>query len=111
MHEETIETAPPAPLPELQQSILDPETFQQLFRDIAECAEVSEVIPKYGAAAYVPETGALTLAEGCAMLARNELRGLQVRYRYDNADWWDTLMKTPTGIRLTRIRHCFEARE
>jgi hypothetical protein len=98
-----------APLPELQQAILDEATFENLFRDIIECAEVTEVIPKYGPESYVPENVALSLEEGCALLRRGELRGLQVRYRYQGADWWDTLMKTPAGIRLVRIRHDFEA--
>mgnify|MGYP001357911529 CR=1 FL=1 len=95
------------PLPELQQSLLDAETFDQLFRDIIACAEVAEILPKYTAEGYVPEGATLLLEEACAMLKRGELRGLQVRYRYQGADWWDTLMNTPAGLRLVRIRHDF----
>ena len=50
---------------------------------------------------------ALTLADARRLLEERAVRGLQIRYRYDGADWWDTLMVLPEGWRLVRIRHEF----
>lgn len=98
------------PLPDLNEALLDEETVQALFRDLAACAEILEVVPKIADRTEV--TGAkVSLAEGQALLAEGRARGLQVRYRFEGAEWWDTLLRTPRGIRLVRIRHDFgEAR-
>ena len=106
MQTETVGNPALASLPDMQQAILDPSTLTQLFRDIELCGERIEVIPKYSAEGYIP-AGLITMGEGCALLASGKLRGLQLRYHYDGYDWWDTLMKTPQGIRLVRIRHEF----
>jgi hypothetical protein len=108
MNESSQNEASPA-LPDLNQSMLDSATFEALCRDLRACTEITEVIPKYGAEAYVPEDAQLTLERGWELLQAGQLRGLQVRYRYDGADWWDTLMKTSGGIRLVRIRHDFNS--
>jgi hypothetical protein len=56
----------------------------------------------------VPETAAITLAEGLAFLLDGTVRALQLRYRHDGAVWWDTLMPTPhKTFRIVRIRHDF----
>ena len=51
----------------------------------------------------------LTLADARRLLEARAVRGLQLRYRYDNADWWDTLMVLPDGFRLVRLGHEFGA--
>jgi len=33
------------------------------------------------------------------------VRGLQIRYRHEDAEWWDTLMNQGERWRLVRIRH------
>ncbi|MBX3743796.1 MAG: hypothetical protein KF833_00665 [Verrucomicrobiae bacterium] len=94
------------PLPELNQAVLDSETLGRLFRDLSQCAEIVEVIPKFADRRMVEE-GRLTLEEARALLESGAVRGVQVRYRYQGADWWDTLMVTGAGVRLVRIRHDF----
>ena len=55
----------------------------------------------------MPETGALTLDDARQHLRARTVRGLQIRYRHDGADWWDTLMVVGVNYRLVRIRHEF----
>lgn len=98
----------PAPLPDLHQAELDDATLRQLFQDVAAHTELMEVIPKYAAAAYVPEIAAITLTEGLELLLAGNIRALQLRYRHDGTIWWDTLMPTPQHtFRIVRIQHDF----
>ena len=94
-------------LPDLNQATLDWAGVVALLRDIATCTEVTEIIPKALAQGYVTEGVVLTLADARRMLEERAVRGLQIRYRYEGADWWDTLMVLPNGWRLVRIRHDF----
>ena len=91
-------------LPELLQSVLGPEDLDALFRDIGTLTRVLEVIPKYGPRDYVPETS-LTLDAARDLLSSGAVRGLQIRYIHEDAQWWDTLLRTPEGVRIVRIRH------
>lgn len=95
-----------APLPELQQSILDPEMLDQLFADIRAHTELIEIIPKFSAQGYVAEKR-ITLDEGEELFRAGSLRALQIRYSYKGMEWWDTLMNTPQGTRIVRIQHDF----
>lgn len=95
------------PLPDLHQATLDCATVGQLFCDIEACAQVAELIPKFSARAHVPSGSALTLAEARTLLLTRQLRAVQIRYRYDGADWWDTIQALPEGFRLVRVRHDF----
>jgi hypothetical protein len=91
-------------LPDLHESILDEATLDQLFTDIEALTRVVEVIPKTVSQGYVQE-GSISLDEGRQMLRDGDCRALQVRYLYDGALWWDTLMAQPNGTRVVRIRH------
>lgn len=93
-------------LAELHQAELDEATVDQLFADIAALTRVIEVLPKYDSRSYAPDAP-ITLDEARELLRAGTLRGVQVRYRHDGAQWWDTLMRTPTGVRVVRIRHEF----
>ena len=94
-------------LPELHQGVLDSATLDQLVVDIETCTEVLEVIPKFGADSYVGEDEVIDLRKAISMLGEGQLRGVQIRYKYDGSQWWDTLMGTPQGVRLVRIQHDF----
>lgn len=100
---------PPVKLPELNMTLLDPEQVEQLLRDIEACTQITEIIPKYAARDHVPDTAAVTLAQARELLTSRAVRGLQLRYRYQDADWWDTLMLAGEQFRLVRIRHDFTA--
>jgi hypothetical protein len=103
---ESEENQPP-PLPDLNQALLDEAGLAELLSDIEACTEVTEIIPKQAAEGYVAENATLTLADARRMLAARAVRAVQIRYRYDGVDWWDTLMVLPEGYRLVRIRHDF----
>lgn len=100
---------PPLKLPELNLTLLDAAQVERLLRDIKACTQITEIIPKYAARGHVPDTAAVTLAQARELLATRAVRGLQLRYRYEDADWWDTLMLVGEQFRLVRIRHDFTA--
>ena len=102
------EEAPPK-LPDLNMTLLDATQVEQLFRDIEACTQITEIIPKFAARGHVADTASVTLAQARELLATRAVRGLQLRYRYEDADWWDTLMLAGDQFRLVRIRHDFSA--
>jgi len=104
------ETPATPPLPELQQATFDAAELGNLLRDIAACTRITEVIPKYAATGHVTEVPALTLEDGRRLLLDGSARAVQFRYRFGDADWWDTVMVLPDGLfRLVRIRHDFDS--
>jgi hypothetical protein len=88
---------------EANTGMLDLPTLELLLREIEEHAEVTEVIPRFAQRGYVPE-GPLTLAEARKLLLFRSARGVQISYRYDGADWSDTILMAPEGFRRTRVR-------
>ena len=98
---EAAETLP------IHEGILDEATLDQLFSDITQCTQLIEVMVKHDPRAYTPETS-FTLDDARRMLNDGSARGVQLRYTYNGAQWWDTLMRTPSGVRLVRIQHDFK---
>lgn len=102
-------SAPAPPLPDLQQAQFDAAELERLLRDIGACARITEIIPKFSATGHVPENSILTLDDGRRLLLDGAARAVQFRYRYEEADWWDTVMALPGGrFRLVRIQHHFD---
>ena len=100
----------PLKLPDLNTTLLDAAQVDELLRDIELCARITEIIPKFAARGHVSDTATVTLAQARELLAARAVRGLQLRYRYEDADWWDTLMLVGDQFRLVRIRHDFSAK-
>jgi hypothetical protein len=90
-----------------QEVLLDEETVGQLFFDVGHVAELLAVIEKgpNERRAREPATTRAALDAAHAALARRELVGVQLRYRFGGEEWWDTLTHTASGIRLIRISH------
>lgn len=102
---ETPEIPQPA---ELHEALLDAATLARLFDDIALATELLEVTVKgarFQHAFQQADRGPIQLEEARTLLLSGAVRGVQVRYRFDNAEWWDTLLNVPGGVRLVRIRH------
>lgn len=95
-------------LPELTHGLLDAGLLKQLFADLASCAQVLEVTAKAGTRRMTTAAaggGRLSLDEALALLANRSVRGVQVRYRYDGAEWCDTLLCADGGgWRVVRMR-------
>lgn len=92
--------------PELQQADLDPTTFEQLFIDLATHADVLGISAKGGATRYAG-TDSLDLAMARAALLAGAVRGVQIRYRYQDSEWWDTILALNGVFRLVRTRPDF----
>ncbi len=89
-------------LRDFHEAYLDPATLQQLFVDLAGAAEVLAVLAK-GAGKDRAHGGTMSLKQGRELFMNQQVRGLQIRYRYEGSEWWDTLMHTPKGVRVVRI--------
>ncbi len=103
-----LERAEPArhgvPLADLQDAILEPEMLGQLLFDVETQTELIEILVKGGATAQAT-AGVPTLAAARALLESGSVLGVQLRYRWGGFEWWDTLVRSPGGIRLVRIQH------
>lgn len=87
---------------ELNRAELDAATLTALFADIAACTTVNDVQIKGGIGEHA-RSGAATLEDACRLVQERQVRGVQIRYRYQDQDWCDTLLVTPRGVRLVRI--------
>ena len=91
------------PLPDLHNGDLDAATLARLFEDLANHAEVLEVTLKAAPGEYAG-AGATSLPAAQAALEGRTIRGAQVRYRWAGEAWCDTLLVTPAGWRIVRMR-------
>jgi hypothetical protein len=96
--------SPDEVMPEVYEGALDEEGLERLFAEVGQGAELLEVLLKGGDQERARGAGA-TLAQARAMLWAREVGAVQLRYRYEGAQWWDTLMRTAEGARLVRVRH------
>jgi len=92
------------PLPPMSDAVLDDEQLAALFRDYRQCAQSIETLLKPGPG-FVSTGPSPPLDEIETLIRERRIRGLQVRYVYQNSLWFDTLMVLPNGVRLIRISH------
>lgn len=97
----------PAPL---QIADLDQDKLSELFADVEALGEGVEVVLKRGPV-RVESHETTSLASALQLLRGGMVHGVQLRYRYRGAEWWDTLMPTSEGFRLVRIQHDQEQSE
>jgi len=89
------------PMPELCETLLSPDQFQELIGDLMTHAEDVKVTVK-GAARDRPAP--VRIDEAGRGLADGSVRAVQVRYRFDGEAWCDTLSLGPDGTRLVRTK-------
>lgn len=91
---------------DLETAELDATALSQLFADVAAHTELVAVLVK-GAAESLAEGGSVTLDDALARLQRRAVRGVQLRYRYQGREWWDTLVALPgvDTVRVVRVAH------
>lgn len=85
----------------LTQADLDEETLQALLRDWLESTQVLEVTIK-GGATLRAQSANQSLPELVAKVQCGELRGVQVRYRWNGKGWLDTLLRSGPLVRIVR---------
>ncbi len=100
--DEPIELGSDERLREYHEAFLDPATLEKLFEDLDVVADILAVLAKGGNRDRA-HGGTMTLDEGKDLFMSKSVKGIQIRYRYDDAEWWDTLMHTPGGVRIIRI--------
>ena len=89
--------------PDMHQGLLDAETLAQYFRDL-EHARVFEVLVKGAPRKYADEDS-FSLERGRELFEAGTVRGLQIRYLWNDAEWWDTLLRGGNGVRIVRVQH------
>lgn len=89
-------------LAQIKEAILDDAELRALFADIATYGRVEEVTMK--AAPRARSEVVRRLPELYLKLVERRLYGAQIRYEFDGGYWLDTLVTTPNGCRLVRVR-------
>lgn len=97
------------PLPPVQTAELDAEMLEAVLRDIEQCTELLEAVFK--GAPGQRATAPMRVTENVQAMRKIRFAlhaggaaGVQLRYRHDGAEWWDTLMRGPNGFRLVRMQ-------
>ncbi|AWV89974.1 hypothetical protein [Bradymonas sediminis] len=98
--------ANPPELPEINQGLLDAATLAQYYQDL-ELTRVFGVMVKGGPERYANEQS-VPLETARQLLADGLCHGIQIRYIWQDEEWWDTLVGTGDGVRLVRIKHAWD---
>jgi hypothetical protein len=95
------------PMPPMCEAVLSEDDLARLFEDLAACTSILSVQEKGSVETYA-QAGPAGLSSAQARLLSGAVRGLQIRYAYQDHDWTDTLFRLPTGTRLVRCQHSNE---
>lgn len=94
------------PLPTLYEAQLDVAQVNDLFTDLEHAAQIHEVRIKHGGTAR-SKLGGADLPALTSLLWANISQSIQIIYTHKGSTWIDTLMRTPDGAKLVRMRHEF----
>lgn len=96
----------PLAMPELHEGTMDALRLAVYEAELAESAQVESVQLKGGSEVRARDGGGGggDLAEAFAALQQGQVRGIQVRYRFEGEPWWDTVIALGAGFRLVRVR-------
>ena len=93
------------PLPQVLEGSIDATTLEALFADIEATGGLVAVVLKHGRTAEPPR-GPSALSEAHEALRAGRVSAVQLRYRHEGREWWDTLLATGPGAwRVVRIAH------
>ena len=94
-------------LPPMREAELSRDQVVMLFDDIEKLATDVQLMQRPSGS--TPATTAMPvnaqLATACGWLMEGKIPRVQIRYRWQDALWIDTLESKPTGFRLVRIQH------
>ncbi|QQE09990.1 hypothetical protein JD969_10715 [Planctomycetota bacterium] len=88
----------------LQDQIIDIDTVNCLFSDIAACTKFLSALPRYQQRTMI-EPSPVSLDEARLLTIQKQALAVQLRYEYEGKEWWDTLMLQKDSVRLIRIAH------
>ena len=88
-------------MPEMREGQLDTAQVDQLFSDFASCTQVLAILEKGGQQDH-SKSNNTDLSVARDRFLNREVLAVQIRYRFENAEWIDTLLHSPTGIRAVR---------
>lgn len=89
-------------LPELREGDLDEAGLRALFRDLAAATQIDDVRCKRGPEERA-ETSRISADDALVRLLEARVRGVQIRYRYKDEAWVDTILATTRGYRIVRL--------
>lgn len=97
-------------LPPMREAVLSPEQVSELFSDIEELGTDVLLMQRRSSAARDRATASLTNTANQLEIARTSLLSgkiprVQIRYRWQDSLWIDTLEAKPDGFRIIRIAH------
>ncbi len=90
-------------LPPMHEAILDSQDVTSLFADIEQHGSDITLIFRRAAGNAPDQTDKLKIALN--QILNGNVRKLQIRYHWENANWIDTLETQSNGFRLVRIQH------
>lgn len=91
-------------IPDVHESFLDRETYEQVLDDIAAVTEILDVIVKGAPERHAREED-IGLQAARELFESGTVQAFQMRYRWDGLEWRDTVMRTPKGVKIVRISH------
>lgn len=103
-----VPTEAPMPPVELVEGLVDESTLRQLFADLEACTVIHEILAKEAAHTMIRPGEQLNLADALPLLLQRAVRGIQIRYTYQDREWWDTVLPVPNGWRIVRIQQRFD---
>ncbi|RLS58905.1 MAG: hypothetical protein DWH91_01520 [Planctomycetota bacterium] len=92
------------PLPEMREALLSRDDVLALVADLQAHTRVISTLCKAGPQQQTPP-GSTPLETAIERLFERTVSAIQIRYAYDGHEWTDTLLNTPTGIRMVRCQH------
>ena len=89
-------------LPPISQATITAGDIEALFSDLRQYAETTHVQIQEQS----PTRGdvMVSLADALRAIQRGSAQRIQVRYKFDESQWCDTLIKSASAWRLVRIR-------
>jgi hypothetical protein len=91
------------PVPILVENVVDADLLRQLFADLTQHAQMLSIQEKADPTAYT-QSAPLTLEDALSRLLGPAPTRIQLRYRFDQTEWIDTILTTPTGYRVLRCQ-------
>lgn len=92
------------PLPEMCEAVLSRDDVLALVADLQAHAQITGTLCKTAPQQQTP-SDSIPLETAVEQLFARNVTAIQIRYAYDGHEWTDTLLNTPTGLRLVRCQH------